>query len=241
MLSSNITGFRYERCILSKRVRWDIDGDVIRGRASPCRQVSPDGLAGQTFGFLSAEGAVEPGAGAAYANIFGLVERFINARFSNQQGLLDGRQIALEALVRSAEELSTRNCSAVLKAWLVVMPEGYLHAKPNDVAQAVLASSTWAVLRDARYRVEHPASLSGKHRARRGVVAPVQGCVLYHWKRSARHSDELSGRHDGTMTRDAGYAVVNSSCWSAPSMILKVRPPPTRNISLASWRRAAVP
>ena len=78
---------RYAGCITaSKRVRWDIDADVIRGQVfDPQHKFLPDGLSlidGDRFAFLDENekrflGQVQ---GRTYANNFGLVERFINAK-----------------------------------------------------------------------------------------------------------------------------------------------------------------
>src|SRR5438046_4692721 len=76
---------RYARCIdMSKRVRWDIDKDVIRGRKfDTAHKFLPDGLSlVDAFTTLSADEKrfVSQIQGRTYANIFGLVERFINAK-----------------------------------------------------------------------------------------------------------------------------------------------------------------
>ena len=76
---------RYARCIsASKRVRWDIDEDVIRGRRfDPSQKYLPDGLSlVSEFTTLTADEKrfVSQIQGRTYANIFGLVERFINAK-----------------------------------------------------------------------------------------------------------------------------------------------------------------
>ena len=101
---------RYARCInASKRVRWDIDQDVIRGRRFDAAQkFLPDGLSlADAFTTLSAgeKRFVSQIQGRTYANIFGLVERFINAKMlelSRDHWL--GDQLALEALVRFSDE-----------------------------------------------------------------------------------------------------------------------------------------
>src|SRR5436190_15820815 len=77
---------RYARCVkLSKAVRWDIEKDVMRGRSLDISsKFMPDGLSlVHEAAFLSdAEkrfaGQIQ---GRTYANIFGLVERFITAKF----------------------------------------------------------------------------------------------------------------------------------------------------------------
>jgi hypothetical protein len=76
---------RYARCIhTSKRVRWDLDEDVIRGRTfDVTHKFLPDGLSlADAFTTLSADEKrfVSQIQGRTYANIFGLVERFINAK-----------------------------------------------------------------------------------------------------------------------------------------------------------------
>jgi len=76
---------RYARCIeSSKRVRWDIDEDVIRGRRFDTgHKFLPDGMS-RTDGFTTLSSAerrfVSQVQGRTHANIFGLVERFINAK-----------------------------------------------------------------------------------------------------------------------------------------------------------------
>src|SRR5690242_4101969 len=82
---------RYARCIqASKRVCWDIDQDVIRGRRfEAADKFLPDGLAlTERFTTLSPGekrfvGQIQ---GRTYANIFGLVERFINAKILELSG-----------------------------------------------------------------------------------------------------------------------------------------------------------
>src|SRR5262245_65316560 len=97
---------RYARCVeASKRIRWDVDKDVIRGRRfSMAQKFLPDGLSlADAFTTLSAAERrfVSQIQGRTYANVFGLVERFINAKvleLSHDHWF--GDQVALEALVR---------------------------------------------------------------------------------------------------------------------------------------------
>jgi hypothetical protein len=145
---------RYARAIsASRRARWEID-QVLRGRSLDAPQkFLPDGLSKvQTLEFLSDEQRrfLSQIQGRTYANIFGLVERFINAKvleISTQYHL--GDQTALEALVRfSDEEIKHqelfRRVESLCRA---VMPDGYRFAPdPNEVARVVLGKSTWAVL-----------------------------------------------------------------------------------------------
>ncbi len=76
---------RYAKCIEnSKRMRFDIDRDVIRGRKLDfAKKFLPDGLSRvDRLIFLSAaeQRLLSQVQGRSYANIFGLVERFIAAK-----------------------------------------------------------------------------------------------------------------------------------------------------------------
>ena len=146
---------RYARCIAaSKRVRWEIDRDVIRGRNFDFdKKFLPDGLS--KIGELSFLDAAERRflsqiQGRTYANTFGLVERFIGpkiAEVSRDHWL--GDQTAFEALVRfTDEELKHQELFRRLDAMAAAgMPAGYSFVpQPNDVAGFVLGKSTWSVL-----------------------------------------------------------------------------------------------
>jgi hypothetical protein len=146
---------RYARCIkASKKVRWDIDADVIRGRNFDfAHTFLPAGLSKvDELAFLSSaeRRLLSQVQGRTYAYIFGLVERFIGAKvleLSGQHWL--GDQVALEALVRfSDEELKHQELFRRIEDMLDArMPSGYRRvADPNEVARAVLAASTWSVL-----------------------------------------------------------------------------------------------
>jgi len=204
---------RFARCIqASKQVRWDIDADVIRGRRFDTTQkFLPDGLSKvQDLEFLTAEERryVSQIQGRTYANIFGLVERFINAKvleLSREHWL--GDQVALEALVRfSDEELKHQALFRRIEHLAgAQMPAGYTFLpQPNDVARAVLSKSTWAVLAltldielftQLHYResIDPDAQLSDL----------FKDVFRFHWKEESQHAimDELEWkRHDATLT-----------------------------------------
>src|SRR6476661_3962311 len=131
---------RYARCIqTSKRVRWDLDEDVIRGRRfDAAHKFLPDGLSlADAFTTLSADERrfVSQIQGRTYANVFGLVERFINAKVLElSEDHWFGDQVALEALVRfSDEELKHQALFHRIETLIAeAMPEGYQHtADPN--------------------------------------------------------------------------------------------------------------
>ena len=203
---------RYARCIaISKRVRWDIDKDVIRGRSfNPEDKFLPDGLSQiQNFDFLSAEEKrfLSQIQGRTYANIFGLVERFINAKVLELgKNYWMGDQVALEALVRfSDEELKHQALFRRIESMAgESMPEGYnFIPKPDDVAKAVLASSTWAVLAltldiELFTQLHYRESIEPDE----GLSPLFKDVFLYHWKEESQHAilDELEWtRYDRTM------------------------------------------
>src|SRR4051794_38670771 len=100
----------YAKCIEnSKRIRWDTERDVIRGRQldANCKFL-PDGLSlVNRLPFLdhARQRLFSQLQGRTYTNMFGLVERFVAAKvldISHQHWL--GDQSALEALVRFTDE-----------------------------------------------------------------------------------------------------------------------------------------
>ena len=194
---------RYAKCIeVSKRIRWEIDRDVIRGRSFDfSKKFLPDGLSKiDQLPFLSSseQRLVSQIQGRTYANMFGLVERFIGAKMlevSRDHWL--GEQVALEALVRfTDEELKHQEMFRRLERMAGDgMPSGYTFApQPNEVASAVLGKSTWAVLgltldielfTQAHYRssIESDDNLSELWK----------DVFLFHWREESQHAilDEL--------------------------------------------------
>ena len=146
---------RYAKCIeVSKRVRFEIDRDVIKGRKLDFGTTFlPDGLERMgALEFLTGDERrfASQIQGRTYANMFGLVERFIAPKIlevSRDHWL--GDQAAFEALVRfTDEELKHQEMFRRMERLAAEgMPEGYAFLpQPNDVAGAVLGKSTWAVL-----------------------------------------------------------------------------------------------
>jgi len=206
---------RYARCVqASKRVRWDIDKDVIRGRSfDHGHKFLPDGLSlAAAFTTLSVDEKrfVSQIQGRTYANIFGLVERFINAKvleLSHEHWL--GDQVALEALVRfSDEELKHQALFRRIDAMVgEVLPGGYrFDIDPNDVAHAVLGKSTWAVLA-LTLDIELFTQLHYRESIEQdtGLSEVFKDVFLYHWKEESQHAilDELEWvRHDAELTAE---------------------------------------
>ena len=198
-----LTTERYASCIeVSKRVRWDIDRDVVRGRSFDfSKKFLPDGLSQvNRLTFLSEDqrrllGQIQ---GRTYANMFALTERFIGAKLlelSCEHWL--GDQAALEALVRfSDEEIKHQALFRRIEQMIGEgMPMGYTFLPPlNGVAQLVLRKSNWAVLAltchielftQVHYRqsIESDPELSDL----------FKDVFLFHWKEESQHAilDEL--------------------------------------------------
>jgi len=198
-----IDSSRYAKCVeASKRIRWDIDHDVIRGRKLDFgKKFLPDGLSmAAKLPFLSAEGQrlFSQVQGRTYANVFGLVERFIGAKVLEiSRGHWLGDQVALEALVRfTDEELKHQELFRRLETMVAAgMPPGYRFLpQPNDVAQAVLAASTWAVLAltcniELFTQLHYRSSIDSDMQ-----VDPLwKDVFLFHWKEESQHAmlDEM--------------------------------------------------
>lgn len=163
---------RYAKCVeVSKRVRFDIDKDVVRGRSfDVSRKFLPDGLSkANELPFLTADERrfFSQVQGRTYANTFGLVERFIAPKISEvSRDHWLGDQVAFEALVRfTEEELKHQEMFRRLETMAArSMPSGYTFVpQPNDVARAVLAASNWAVL---------------------GLICHIEIFVLHHYQSS---------------------------------------------------------
>jgi hypothetical protein len=149
--------------------------------------------------------------GRTYANMFGLVERFIGAKMlevSRDHWL--GDQAALEAIVRfTDEELKHQALFRRIEQLAGSdMPAGYrFDVSPNDVAAFVLGKCTWAVLAltchielfsQAHYRASIDAATD---------LSPLfKDVFLFHWREESQHAiiDELEWeREDGKLASDA--------------------------------------
>jgi hypothetical protein len=149
--------------------------------------------------------------GRTYANIFGLVERFIGAKvleISREHWL--GDQVALEALVGfSQEELKHQELFRRLERLAIgQMPAGYRFLpQPNEVARAVLGKSTWAVLGLTLHielftQVHYRESIEPDDR----VSELWKDVFRFHWQEESQHAimDELEWvREDARLTPEA--------------------------------------
>jgi hypothetical protein len=170
----------YAKCIeVSKRVRWEIDRDVIRGRKfDVTKKFLPDGLSKvDALEFLCAaeKRLMSQIQGRTYANMFGLVERFIAPKVTEvSRTHWLGDQTAFEALVRfTDEELKHQELFRRLERMTAEdMHAGYTFLpQPNVVAAAVLSKSTWAVL---------------------ALICHIELFVLAHFRQSIEPDAELS-------------------------------------------------
>lgn len=197
---------RYAKCIeISKRVRWDIDKDVLRGRPFDYSQkFLPDGLTGiDQFDFMSDHDKrfASQIQGRTYANMFGFVERFITAK------ILDctrdhwlGSQIALESLVRFCdEELKHQMLFRKIEPMMAAgMPQGYTFLPdPDAVAEAVLKNSTWAVM---------------------GLILEIELFTQEHYKQSIAPQDNLSELYKDIFLfhwkEETSHAIVDELEWA---------------------------
>jgi hypothetical protein len=199
---------RYAKCVeTSKRIRWEIERDVFRGRRFDFgKPFLPDGLSlVSRLEFLNADEQrlLSQVQGRTYANIFGLVERFIGAKVlevSREHWL--GDQTALEALVRfTDEELKHQEMFRRLDEMMREdMPAGYACvAEPNAVAMAVLSKSTWAVLGltchiELFTQQHYRSSIDHEHN-----IDPLwKDVFLFHWREESQHAilDELEWKRE---------------------------------------------
>jgi hypothetical protein len=194
---------RYAKCIeVSKRVRWDIDNDVIRGREFDFSQkFLPDGISKvDQLDLLSNDEKrlLSQIQGRTYANMFGFVERFITAKIlETTRDHWLGDQTALEALIRfSDEELKHQELFRRIESMMANgMPEGYTFLPdPDEVAEAVLQNSTWAVLalilEIELFTQEH---YKQSIEADENLSELYKDIFLFHWKEETTHAmmDEL--------------------------------------------------
>jgi hypothetical protein len=199
---------RYARCVeISKRISWDIDADVIRGRKFDFGQkFLPDALSKvDELEFLTRDQkrVLSQIQGRTYANIFGLVERFISAKILEvSKDHWFGDQVALESLIRfTDEELKHQELfRRIEKLCAEDMPEGYSFTPdPNEVAAVVLGKSTWAVL-GLTCHIELFTQTHYKQSIEQdsNVSELYKDVFLYHWREESQHAimDELEWRRE---------------------------------------------
>jgi hypothetical protein len=213
---------RYAKVIeVSKRVRWEIERDVIRGRSFDYgRHFMPHGLSlVNEIGFMSADDQrlLSQVQGRTYAYMFGLVERFIAAKaLQLGQGHAFGDQVAMQAIVRMTdEELKHQELFRRIEAMLAAdMPAGYVQTADADaVAQQVLSKSDWAVL---AFTLDIELFSQAHYRASIEPDTHIselwKDLFLFHWREESQHAvlDELELlREDARIDAPQRDAAVN--------------------------------
>jgi len=189
---------RYAKCIeVQHRINWDIDDDVIRGREFDfSKKFLPDGISKlHRADFLSEDEKrfLSQIQGRTYANMFGLVERFINAKIlevSRDHWL--GDQTALQALVNfSSEELKHQELFRRIEALVAEgMPQGYAFLpRPDEVASLVLGKSTWAVLGlTCHIELFTQAHYKESIQPDDNLSELYKDVFLYHWREESQHA-----------------------------------------------------
>jgi hypothetical protein len=194
---------RYAKVIdASRRVQWEIDRDVIRGRRfDHARCFLPTGLSlANELDFLTPADRrlLSQVQGRTYAYMFCLVERFISIKAGELgRGHFPGDPVAMAALAgMTQEEIKHQELFRRLEAQMAQdMPAGYAQTADADaVAAAVLGKHTWAVLAltlhielfvQAHYRNSIDRSQD---------ICPLwKDVFLFHWREESQHAilDEL--------------------------------------------------
>jgi len=194
----NVETEQYAKSIAgSKKIRWDIDKDVLRGRDFDfSKKFLPDGISKvDGLDFLTEEEKrfLSRIQGRTYAKMFGFVERFIVAKIlelTRDHWL--GDQVALEALVRFCdEELKHQKLFRRIEKMMAKgMAPGYSFPwDPNQVAATVLEKSTWAVLA-LIYEIELFTQEHYKQSIEpdENLSELYKDIFLYHWKEQAHHA-----------------------------------------------------
>ena len=199
---------RYAQVVrISKKSEWQIDRDLLQDRQFDfTRNFLPAGLSRvDTIPFLSSSDArlLSQIQGRTYAYVFGMVERFISAKMLDQgrAHALDD-QNAMEALVRfTNDELKHQELFRRVESMIAdQMPLGYRQvANPSDVAYAVLAASTWAVLALTCHIELFVQSHYAESISKTADLCPLFKDVFkYHWKDESQHVvlDELEWKDE---------------------------------------------
>ena len=210
LLSSAIEAIGNTPLVELSRLTRGIDGRIL----AKLEYLNPgyskkDRIARQIIEDAETSGELRPGqtvvelTSRTYANIFGLVERFIAAKVldvSREHSL--GDQNALEALVRFGdEEIKHQELfRRVERLCAEGMPAGYTFVpEPNAVASAVLSKSTWAVLALTCHIELFVLAHYRESIAPRSEISELwKDVFLYHWKEESQHAvlDELEWRRE---------------------------------------------
>ena len=205
----------YAKCIeAAEHVRWDIDEDVIRGRSFDFgRHFMPEGLSlSERLDFLDdgERRRLSQVQGRSYANMAGLMERFICIKMMELcRDHWFGDQVALAALVGfTHEELKHQELFRRADRLMgMKMPQGYeFMPTANVFAAKVMGASSWAALALVSL-VEMYAQVH--HRFASESATPLcelyKDMLLFHWKEESHHVivDELEWERANRRLNDA--------------------------------------
>ena len=191
------TGDRYAQCIgVAKPMRWDIDRDIIPGSkfdvSKTLLRVGRSGIERLPFLDAGERRLVNQIQSRTFANIFGLVERFIAAKVLElSRSHRPGNRIALEALARLDKALEQQEMFRRLERMAAAgMAEGYAFLPEQDaVASVVLGKSTWAVLAlichiELVVLAHHRESIDDDP----NLSAQCKDAFLDHWHEESKHA-----------------------------------------------------
>ena len=224
-MSTPVNTERYAKVIeVSKRVRWDIERDLIRGRRFdytktflPSRPVARRRARLPEPGRQAAARArcrAAPMPTSSASSSASSAPRCWRSAAAHALG----DQVALEALVRMTdEELKHQELFRRLEAMMAAdMPAGYvMTAEPNAVAEAVLArqhlggaGADAATSSCSRRRTTAPASSPT-----RNLSELWKDVFLFHWKEESQHAilDELELVARGRQARRGRSATPRST------------------------------
>lgn len=199
---SNGNDKTYARCLeVSKRIRWDIDRDVINGRDFDLsRAFLPAELSlVARLPFLSTSDArfFSQVQGRSYAYIFGLVERFIQRKVEALAADGEPDSLRSEALRGFAEEeIKHQQLFERLESMMSAqMPDGYVRtADPDAVAGFVLGKSDWAILAlTAHIEIFTQLHYRESIGPQANLCSLWKDVFLFHWQEESQHAllDEL--------------------------------------------------
>lgn len=194
----------------ARRVRWDIERDLVRGRSfDTTRRFLPDGLSkvGELPFLAPAEQRLlSQLQGRTYARLSGLLESAIGARMVElAQGHRPGNPVACEALTDLTGQVAKHRAlfGRLEQLAAACLPAGHTCGSgPDALTRALLAHSTWAVLGLALgveiSSLAHYRSSLEPAGCAEGLDPLWADVFHFHWKEASQHAilDELEWRRE---------------------------------------------
>jgi hypothetical protein len=182
----------------SEQTGWDIDRDVIRGRYFHFSQrflpAALDRIANLEFLWPDELRLLNQLQARTYANMFGLVERFIGAKMPQIRcARWSNNPVALKALTSFAHQGRKHQALFARTEALVAdsMPYGYrFEAAPHNVLEAVRAASTWAVLAfTCHFQLLTDAHCVASLEADSELSPLFKDVLRFHWAEDSQHAN----------------------------------------------------